>query len=59
MSNYEKPIELVTETPAKIGSVMILDNYKELQQLVAHYKEKVNRLQIENELLIKLLKGKI
>ena len=59
MSNYEKPIELVTETPAKIGSVMILDNYKELQQLVAQYKEKVMRLQIENELLIKLLKGKI
>lgn len=58
MTNIQ-PIQFVTETPAKIESVMILDRHKELQQLVAQYREKVMRLEIENELLIKLIKGKI
>ena len=58
MTNIQ-PIQFVTETPAKIESVMILDRYKELQQLVAVYKEELLRLEIENKLLIKLIKGKI
>ena len=58
MTNIQ-PIQFVNETHAKIESVMILDRHKELQQLVAQYREKVMRLEIENELLIKLIKGKI